>query len=75
MRNFFVAGLLAVGAVASPLVERATTCMTTKNAVQVAQNFRSLIHDEFNKVSSRREGEMQTLRLIRVNGRPWLSLL
>jgi hypothetical protein len=48
MRNFIVAGLLAAGAMASPLVERATTCMTTAQAVKVAQNFRALIHDTFN---------------------------
>jgi hypothetical protein len=48
MRNFLVAGLLAVGAVASPLVERAQTCMTTKDSVKVAQNFRALIHETFN---------------------------
>jgi len=53
MRSFILAGLslLSLGAVAQPfdiLEKRAATCMTTSNAVKVAQNFRSLIHDEFN---------------------------
>jgi hypothetical protein len=51
MRSFILAGLslLTLGAVAQPLEARQTTCMTTANAQRVAQNFRALIHEEFNK--------------------------
>jgi len=50
MRSFIAAGLslLALGATAQPLEARAATCMTTANSVKVAQNFRALIHEEFN---------------------------
>lgn len=51
MRSFIVAAvsLLALGTSASPLVERAAPCMSTSQAAKVAQNFRALIHEEFNK--------------------------
>ena len=53
MRNFFLTGLLAVGAIASPvavdqLESRAAPCLTNADAQKVAQNFRALIHEPFN---------------------------
>ncbi|KAK5171109.1 uncharacterized protein LTR77_004253 [Saxophila tyrrhenica] len=51
MRSFIAAGLsLLTLASAQPfeLEKRSATCMATKDAVKVAQNFRALIHEEFN---------------------------
>ena len=50
MRSFITAALslLAIGASASPLEARQTSCMTNAQAVKVAQNFRALIHETFN---------------------------
>lgn len=52
MRSFIVAAfsLLSLGAIAQPLEveKRATACMTNSQAAKVAQNFRALIHEEFN---------------------------
>jgi len=51
MKGFLAAAasVLALGASASPIEERATACMTKANAQQVAGNFRALIHETFNK--------------------------
>jgi len=51
MRSFIVAAvsLLSLGAIAQPLEERATACMTGAQAAKVAQNFRALIHETFNE--------------------------
>jgi len=56
MKGFVAAtlSLLALGATASPIEaspieERAAACMTKPEAQQVAQNFRDLIHETFNK--------------------------